>query len=195
MRIHTSEESSLTSAVTREELHLRTIEMRGFRRSDGMFEVEGRVVDLKPFEFKHPGDGITVAAKHPIHDIGLRLVFDSEMVIREVDTFTVNAPYQACPEGGRALQELKGLRMASGWNREVRSRLSGARSCTHMVELLGPMATTAFQALAMVRLSQPEELNTSGRPVKIDSCYAYSAEGEVVMKRWPQFHRTAQGKP
>lgn len=30
-------------AVTREELHFRSIEMRGFRRSDGLYEVEGRV--------------------------------------------------------------------------------------------------------------------------------------------------------
>jgi hypothetical protein len=27
-----------------------------------------------------------------------------------------------------------------------------------------------------------------GRPVKIDSCYAYASHREVVKRRWPAFH-------
>lgn len=44
--------SSVTSAprpihvdITREELHFRRIDMRGYRRSDDLYEVEGRVTD------------------------------------------------------------------------------------------------------------------------------------------------------
>ena len=36
---------------TREELHFRRIDMRGYRRSDGLLEVEGRVTDRKPTDF------------------------------------------------------------------------------------------------------------------------------------------------
>ena len=39
------------SAVTKEELHFRRIDMRGYRRSDGLFEVEGRVTDRKSYDF------------------------------------------------------------------------------------------------------------------------------------------------
>lgn len=175
--------------TSREELHLRRIEMRGFRRGDGLYEVEGRVTDRKPQDFKHPGDGKTVPAHHPVHDMGVRLVFDQDMVIHDVQTFTDSAPYGACPEGGRALQSLRGLRMASGWSREVSARLRGARSCTHLMELLSPLATAAIQSLGTLRVNDPDTLDANGRPVKIDSCYAYAAEGDLVMRRWPQFHR------
>jgi hypothetical protein len=37
----------------RAELHFRRIDMRGFRRSDGLFEVEGRITDRRsPMPFR-----------------------------------------------------------------------------------------------------------------------------------------------
>jgi hypothetical protein len=39
--------------------------------------------------------------------------------------------------------------------------------------------------------SQPERVGADGRPLKIDSCYAYGAERELVRLRWPRFHRLA----
>jgi hypothetical protein len=181
--------TSVAPDPLREELHLRQIEMRGFRRSDGLYEVEGRVTDRKPQDFQHPAGGRMVPANVPVHDMGVRLVFDDDLTVHAVHTFTDSAPYSACPEGGRALQSLIGLRMTSGWGKEVRTRLGGAHSCTHLMELLAPLATTAIQALGTLRVSDPDKLDVSGRPVQIDSCYAYAADGEVVMRRWPQFRR------
>lgn len=177
--------------ITREALHLRRIEMQGYRRSDGLFEVEGRLVDNKSHDFVHPVPGRSVPAGAPIHNMGVRLVFDAQMLVHEVETFTDSAPYAACPEGGRALQSIKGLRMGGGWNRELRARLSGARSCTHLMELLSPMATAAHQTLGFLYVASPDRLDAQGRPLQIDSCYAYAADGEVVMRRWPQFHQPA----
>jgi hypothetical protein len=34
-----------------------------------------------------------------------------------------------------------------------------------------------------------------GKPRKIDTCYAYSAERELVKRRWPEFHRIGAGTP
>lgn len=182
--------SSKDAGVAREELHFRRIDMRGWRRGDGLYEIEGHIVDRKPHEFVHP-HGRTVPAHEPVHDMGVRIVFDVDMRVHEVHTFTNSAPYAPCPEGGRALQSLVGLRMAGGWNKEVRSRLAGARSCTHLMEILGPMATTAFQSLGYLRVAAPDRLDADGRPLQIDSCYAYGAGRELVLKRWPQFHRPA----
>ena len=47
-----TENSPDDDAVTREELHFRRIDMRGWRRSDGLYEVEGRVIDHKPNVYK-----------------------------------------------------------------------------------------------------------------------------------------------
>lgn len=175
--------------VTREELHFRRIDMRGYRRSDGLFEVEGRVTDRKPHDFTPFSGGRKVAAQEPIHDMGVRLVYDEHLRVHDVDTFTNAAPYAQCPEGGRALKSLVGLRMTSGWTREVRNHLGGARSCTHLMELLIPMATTAFQSLSALGFTRIERLDATGRPTKIDSCYAYGAQREIVRRRWPEYYR------
>jgi hypothetical protein len=179
------------SDVTREELHFRRIDMRGFRRSDGLFEVESRLTDRKSYDFVPSCGGRVVAAGDPIHDMGVRLVFDDQMQVHGVQTFTDAAPYAECPEGGRALQSLIGLRMTSGWSKEVRTRLSGARSCTHLMELLTPLATVAFQSLSVLRRSRTEPLDANERPLRVDMCYAYGAERELVRHYWPQFYRPA----
>ncbi|GAA4353561.1 DUF2889 domain-containing protein [Variovorax defluvii] len=177
------------AAVTREELHFRRIDMRGFRRGDGLFEVEGRLTDQKTHDFEHPAPGRRVPAGEFVHDMGVRLVFDADMVVRDVQTFTNRFPYPACPGGAHALQSINGLRMADGWSREVRARLRGAAACTHLMEILMPMATAAFQALGPLRMTQPERCDAQGRPLQIDSCYAYAADGEIVLQRWPRFHK------
>lgn len=186
--------SSGTLAITRQELHFRRIDMRGYRRSDGLYEVEGRVTDRKAADFTPASGGRSVPAGEPVHDMGVRLVYDDRLVVHEVQTFTSAAPYPVCPEAGRALQSIKGLRMTKGWSSEVRSRLGGARGCTHLMELLLPLATTAFQSLGGNRAGLPEPVDATGRPLKIDSCYAYAAERELVRQRWPQYHRPAPPK-
>jgi hypothetical protein len=177
------------TAVTREELHFRRIDMRGYKRSDGLYEVEGRVTDRKPHDFVPLLGGKEVPANEPLHDMGVRIVYDVQMKVHDIQTFTEAAPYAICPEGGRALQSLKGLNMTAGWSNEVRSRLSGSRSCTHLMQLLMPLATVAFQTMSARRKSAPVVLDPSGRPAKIDSCYAYGAERELVRIHWPEFYQ------
>jgi len=182
-----------SESIPREELHFRRIDLRGFRRSDGLFEVESRVIDRKTHD-QETALGRIIPAGTPVHDMGVRLVFDQDLIVQDVQTFTDAAPYEACPAAGLALQDLKGLRMTSGWNKEVKSRIAKAHSCTHLVELLGPIATVAFQSLTVARRGRPDTLDANGRPVKIDSCYAYAADGELVRQRWPDFYQPAPPK-
>jgi len=191
--MHTAPDAIFANA-TLEELHVRHIDLRGFRRSDGLYQVEGRLVDRKPRDFEPVSGGRFVAAGDAVHDMGVRLVYDDQMLVHAVQTFTQAAPYEPCSEGGRALQQLVGLRMARGWNQEVRNRLGGAASCTHLRELLGPMATVAMQSLSEVRRARPDQLDARGRPLKIDSCYAYGAGRSLVQRLWPQHYRPAAGE-
>ena len=190
----TSAEPS-TDEVTRHEMHHRRIDMRGWGRSDGLYEVEGRVVDRKPHEFKSPNGFRVVPAGEPIHDMGVRLVFDSGMVVLEVSTFTSSAPYDDCFSAGPTLQALKGLRIGAGWGSEVRKRLGGAQSCTHLMELLSPMATVAYQTLTMFRIARADIVGGDGKPVKIDSCFAYAGHRDVVKRKWPIFYTGPKDGP
>jgi hypothetical protein len=180
-------------ATTRREIHLRRIEMRGYELPDGRVEIDGRVVDTKPHDFTPPTGERTVPAGQPIHDLGVRMVIDRDMKVVDIETSSDSTPYATCVEGGRALQTMVGARVGPGWSTEVKRRLAGAASCTHLMELLLPMATAAYQALSVVRLAQPDVLDAAGRPVKIDSCYGFRADGPIVAIRWPAHARTAQG--
>lgn len=181
--------TQLPDSGPREELHFRNIEMRGYRRADGLYEIEGRIVDRKPQAFRPPGGERIVEAGEPIHDMGVRLVIDDDMLVHDAIAFTAASPYPTiCPDAGPSLAAVKGLSIVAGWSNEVKRLLGGQRSCTHLMELLIPLGTAAFQSLTTVRMQRPEPLRPSGRPVKIDSCYAYGSQRELVRERWPEFY-------
>lgn len=183
-----SDSADIADTSSRELLHTRRIEMNGYRRSDGLYEVEGRLIDTKPHDFIPRSGGEPVAGGRAIHDISLCLVYDSAMIVRAARSETRAAPYRDCPAAGLAIQALVGLSMNKGWNTAARKALAPAERCTHMVELLGPLATTAFQSLSAPRASLPEPVDEHGRPLKIGSCYAYGASRELVQRHWPEFH-------
>lgn len=182
-------EAASTDEVTREELHHRRIDFRGFRRSDGLLEVEAQLTDRKTHDFSPPSGGRQVEAGDTIHDHGLRVVFGEDMVIREVQTAIRAYPYRECPQGGDTLQALVGLRIGPGWNTEMRKRLPSGDTCTHLKEMMVPLASAAFQTAYSVRRSEVREVDENGKPRKIDSCYAYGAGRELVRQNWPSFHR------
>lgn len=188
--MNTEKTAAPADDVTREPLHVRRIEFNGFRRSDGLFEIEGHLTDQKSHDFTPPSGLRTVPANDFIHDIGLRVVFDLDMIVRAVSTCIRAYPYRECPGGGDSLQALVGLRIGAGWSSEVRKRLPTGETCTHLREILMPLATAAIQSVNPLRSQvQLEATDASGKPLKIDSCYAYGASREVVMQRWPMFHQ------
>ncbi|MDN7997859.1 DUF2889 domain-containing protein [Burkholderia multivorans] len=188
MTVH--DHAAATERVTREPLHTRQITFEGFRRSDGLFEIEGYLTDRKPHDFAPPSSPRVVPANEPIHDLGLRVVFDLDMIVHEVETFIRAYPYRECPGGGATLQALVGLRIGAGWSGEVRKRLPPGDTCTHLREILIPLATAAIQTVNPLR-SQTllDATDASGKPLKVDSCFAYGASRELVLQRWPAFHR------
>lgn len=177
----------LPDSPGRTELHLRRIEMRGFRRDDGLFEIEGRVTDTKSHPLPLP-DRAEVPAGEPIHDMWVRLVLDEDLVVRDIVAASDVTPYAECAGADAAMTSLVGARIRAGWAMLVKERLGGAKGCTHLMELLLPMATCAYQTVAPMRMSRPAILDARGEPVKIDSCFAYARHRGLVKKRWPTFH-------
>ena len=177
--------------VPRTEQHHRQIDLRFYHREDGLYEVEGRLIDRKAVPFRRQLSDTDTPPGDPIHDITVTLVFDAGLWVRDARAQMRATPFDICPGAENTLAPLIGLQMAGGWNRDVRSLLKGAPSCTHIVELLGPLATTAHQGLAPLRLAKinlPE--NAAMRLAKVDSCYAYAAERTVVARLWPELHRS-----
>jgi hypothetical protein len=180
------------ASVNRKLLHTRVVECRGFERDDGLYDVEGSITDVKSYPINRGmGAGITVQPGEPIHKMFVRLTVDDNLVVHDITAVTDAAPFPMCPEAIAPMAGLKGLKIGAGWTRAVRERLAGAKGCTHLMELLGPVATTAFQTLVRVRMARPT-LGRDGRPSKIDSCYAFAADRDVVRERWPEHYTGPQ---
>lgn len=180
----------LPDSPHRTEIHLRRIEMRGYRRDDGLYEIDGRVVDTKARRLRTI-DGREIPADTPIHDMWIRLVVDESLLVHDIVAVSDATPFPVCREAVAPMRAIVGQRIKSGWTNMVKAKLGGATGCTHLMELLIPLATAAYQTLAEVRLTQPDVVNAAGRPLKIDSCYAYAATRDLVRLRWPVFHRPA----
>lgn len=174
----------LPPAARRRHVHVRTIECHGYQREDGLWDVEGRLVDRKSTDFQSL-HGRSVAAGEPVHEMWVRMTVDEDLVVHDILAVTDSAPYPVCPAAAAAVASLRGLRIAAGWTAEVRRRLGGRTGCTHITELLGPLATTAYQTLSQVRHGHSEQRDAEGRPIRIDSCFAYAADGDLARQRWP----------
>jgi hypothetical protein len=176
----------LPPSVPREELHQRRIDLQGFERVDGLFDIEARIIDTKPYELTI-GDNRVVPPGEHIHDMTIRLVIDENLNVVDVAACTDASPYGICLEAASALQSLKGLSISRGWSKAIRERFEGRKGCTHLTELLKPLATVAYQSLLKVRRARPPAVDATGKPVKINSCFAYASDREVVRVHWPEY--------
>lgn len=177
---------SLSAPAPRRHMHTRTIHCEGFERDDGLWDIEARIVDTKTYEVTEPYRGLRAAGMH-VHDMALRLTLDRDMVVRAIETSTGHAPYDPCFTVAPAYQALVGAKIGSGWRRKVNEAVGGTKGCTHLRELLMPMATVAYQTMG----SWPKEgevapeAQAGKKPYFIDGCKAWSAGGPVVERLFP----------
>src|SRR2546429_9658976 len=164
------------NGTRRRHMHTRSIECNGYLRDDGLWEVEARLRDSKPFtqradrfrEELKPGD--------PVHDIGLRLAIDDSMRIHEAEAMMRATPYPTCVEVEPILQRLIGERVGPGWRETVRRKIGRLETCTHLVGLLGPAGTPLYQTMSYGR--NPDGPDTLENPQK-------SREPPLFLRRRP----------
>src|SRR5690606_32541213 len=87
----------LPAPAARTPMHTRRVTYQGFRRDDGLWDVEGELHDSKPFEFDLRGEG-RWAPGEPVHHMHLRVSFDDAMVIRAIDVALDAVPHGTCPQ-------------------------------------------------------------------------------------------------
>lgn len=204
----------LPAPTPREHLHTRTVTCQGFLRQDGLWDIEGRIVDVKTYPFENEWRG-RVETGTPVHEMWIRLTIDDRMEIKEVAAATDHSPFQICPDILPNFQRLVGVKIGHGFTREVRARLGGPQGCTHIVEMLQQVATVAFQTTVSERArslrkqqkaaspkTAPAEVTADPgqtadapkaadkpkrRPIVVDTCHAWKADGPLVQRYMPEF--------
>jgi hypothetical protein len=182
----------LSFPPSRREIHHRSLDMKAYARDDGLYDVEGHLTDRKPFDFQRVAHPAPTPAGQALHDLWIRLTVDDDYTVRAIEAASDVTPHALCKEAEVTLGVLVGERLASGWSSKVKERLRGAASCTHLMEMLIPLATTALQGIRARQRMRAGARNPHALPVRLDSCYAYAAHRDVVMKFWPQHFRPAK---
>lgn len=176
---------ALSKAAPRKLIHNRDITCRGFQRTDGLWDIEGELIDTKSYDFDNVDRG-GISAGEPIHHMRIRLTLDEELKILDAEATTEAGPFSLCGDITPVFKDLKGLTIGPGWRREIKRIMGGAKGCTHLSDLLqGPMAVTAFQTVipARAKRNKPDDGSTPGL---INTCHAFREDGPIVQREWPK---------
>ena len=181
----------LPQPATREKKHHRKIDCEGFLRSDGLWDIDVHMVDTRTYDcaYDELHRGGLIEAGNPVHDMWLRFTIDLDFLVHDVQAASDQTPFPVCPLAAGTMRELIGLRIGSGWMKQVRERVGTDKSCTHLMDLLGQLTATAYQTLHASIEEREAKRPSREKPPILDTCIALSSSGEVVRKRWPEFYR------
>jgi hypothetical protein len=170
-----------TAARARE--HRRSIVFEGFRRDDGLWDIEGRLVDIKDQDITLC-DGVRRRGE-PIHDIRMRVTIDRAMNVVDVAASADSTPFMGVCE--RVLPDYRrivGLNLFNGFLKAVKTLFGGTRGCAHVSELLMALPTAAFQTFT----GDAEPGEYAEKPSHLDRCHALTTDSEVVRHHYPRWY-------
>jgi hypothetical protein len=170
----------------REPLHTRSIVCEGYRRADGLFDIEARLVDSKPRPYallsgvRSPGE--------PVHDMWIRFTIDRQYRVVDVAASMDAVPYPGgCDTIAPDYRALVGANLVEGFRKAVHERLGGVRGCSHLSELAALLPTAAIQTFAGLK----RENDGDGKPFQLDRCHALETRTETVRRYYPAWYRGA----
>ena len=179
----------LSKSAGRELAHTRIVTCHGFRREDGLFDIEGRIVDTKPYRFRNQDRGGWIEADEALHDMSVRLTVNLDLEVIDVEAIIDESPYHYCKCVIPVARNLIGLKIAPGWTRNSKKAMGSNRGCTHLTELLGPIATTAIQTVASEKISRSKDKPHGNANAFLNSCHSYAVDSPVVKQHWPDHYQ------
>lgn len=178
----------LPQSAPRKLIHTRAITCKGYERVDGLWDIEAHLVDTKTYLHTRRHGGRERRPGEPVHNMWLRVTIDLDMKIHDAAAVTDDGPYLYCGDIAPNFKSLAGLTIGPGWRKAIAERVGGVKGCTHLVELLGPLGTTAFQATNRARQARSAGKPFTKKPYQLNSCHVYQDDAPAVLERWPQFY-------
>ena len=182
----------LPEPTARKHVHTRAIDYRGYEREDGLWDIEAHMTDKKTYQFSNNWRG-DVPIGEPLHEMLLRVTIDDNFIIQDVVAVTDHSPFEMCPNITSAYKSVIGIQMGAGWRKAIRMKVGGVQGCTHLTELLFPMATVAMQTIwPLLRHKKniaDSDVGTSDkRPVVLNTCHAWSTDSPVVKENAKKYY-------
>jgi hypothetical protein len=168
--------------------HSRRVSFAGYRRADGLWDIEAHLTDVKPHDYWLSSG--TRPAGTPVHDMLVRITIDREFKVVAAEAVIDGAPYDAlCSSIAPGYGKLVGLNLMHGFRKALRERLGGTLGCSHMSELVAQLPTIAMQTFAgEVRDNE----DRGHKPFQLDRCHALETHGEAVRRYYPRWYRAAR---
>ncbi|MGD9951194.1 MAG: DUF2889 domain-containing protein [Burkholderiales bacterium] len=176
--------------IERELVHTRRVRYEGYKRADGLWDIEAHLTDVKNHDFRLK-TGVRRAGL-PVHDMVVRVTIDRKFNVVDAVAVSDAVPYpggceQAAPEYGK----LVGLNLLKKFREGLRQRLGGVQGCTHITEMLAALPTAAIQTFA----GEFREEGAGGRkPFQLDHCLAMDTSGETVKRWYPEWYAKKEEK-
>ncbi|MFT4097884.1 MAG: DUF2889 domain-containing protein [Rhodoblastus sp.] len=183
----------LPPPAARRHVHTRRVQVEGFLREDGLWDVEASLIDDKPYAYddfergrRQPGE--------PVHKMSIRLTVDDALVVRDAAASMEDVPYPTCHDVPPRVEALIGMKLGGGWRNAVRERISKRSACTHLMELIGPAITTLFQSMSAKSFEGEggARKTPTQKPYFIDGCWSWRSDGPALKKFFPQFVEKAE---
>ena len=173
------------SEVARELTHTRRVRYEGYKRADGLWDIEAHLLDTKNHDYRLK-TGVRRAGQ-PIHDMWLRVTIDRHFTIVDALASMDAIPYpNGCEAITPAYRKLVGLNLVRGFRKKTWEQLGSIKGCTHLTELLAGLPTAAIQTFAgEVR----EEREDGAKPFQLDHCHALETSSETVKLWYPKWYR------
>lgn len=176
--------------LTREKLHTRHIQADGFKRSDGLYEIEAFITDNKHYSFHNDFRGQLKPGDY-LHDMRIYLLLDNELTVLDISAETKASPFAICPKITSNYKKLIGLKITHGWSRSVRKIVGKQQGCTHITELLLYLGTVAIQTIfgdASRQKNTVADQDNAFSQSLINSCHAWAEDSPVTKKYLPAFY-------
>ena len=173
------------ATAARSRKHRRSITFEGFKRDDGLWDIEGRLVDVKDQDLELR-NGVRRRGE-PIHDISVRVTIDGAMNVVDVAASSDYTPFMGvCERIVPDYRQIIGLNLFKGFLKAVKVLFGDTRGCAHLSELLMALPTAAYQTVAgEAKLGEHEK-----KPFHLDRCHALSTDSEVVRRYYPRWYRS-----
>lgn len=189
----------LSTPAKRQHIHTRQINFTGYEREDGLFDIEAYLTDTKTYAFKNNWRG-SIEPGDPIHEMRLRVTVNDKLEIKDIEAATDSSPFAMCPDIAPAYKSLIGLTMGPGWRQAIRQKVGGVQGCTHLTELLFPMATVAIQTIKPLqnhrqRTADSDNSRYKGKPFVLNTCHAWHEGSEVVRENAPDYYIPVRDEP
>lgn len=180
---------ALPEPTPRDMAHLRKITYKGFRRSDGLWDIEGELLDCKPLhgELARTSEE---SVGQTIHCMSVRVVVNSDYVVREAFAEMREVPFALCNKGMEPIHLLAGAKLDKGWRRAIEGALGDIRGCTHLRELLHGIGTAAYQTIGPANeqlVELRDEAKSPGR--HFGQCVSWDFGSSVVKELKPEFYK------